>query len=50
MLFRSEAVHSNFFENESMFPKGSIEFDCALLMQHIAHEWHEQADLCCSAA
>ncbi len=45
-----EEVCSNFFENESLFPKGSIEFDCALLMRNIAHEWHEQADLCCAAA
>ncbi|MBC7820575.1 MAG: DUF2071 domain-containing protein [Planctomycetaceae bacterium] len=45
-----EEVHSNFFENESLFPKGTIEFDCALLMRNIAHEWHEQADLCCAAA
>lgn len=45
-----DEVRSCFFENESLFPKGSIEFDCALLMQHIAHEWHEQKDLCCSAA
>lgn len=43
-------VRSNFFEDESLFPKGSIEFDCALLMRNIAHEWHEQADLCCAAA
>lgn len=45
-----EEVRSNFFENESLFPKGSIEFDCALLMRNIAHEWHEQADLCCATA
>ncbi|MBM3968934.1 MAG: hypothetical protein FJ302_03585 [Planctomycetes bacterium] len=45
-----EEVRSNFFENSSLFPKGSIEFDCALLMRNIAHEWHEQADLCCAAA
>lgn len=45
-----EEVRSNFFENVSLFPKGSIEFDCALLMRNIAHEWHEQADLCCAAA
>lgn len=45
-----EEVRSNFFDNESLFPKCSIEFDCALLMQNIAHEWHEQADLCCAAA
>jgi hypothetical protein len=45
-----EDVHSNFFEDETLFPKGSIHFDCALLMRNIAHEWHEQADLCCAAA
>ncbi len=45
-----DEVRSNFFENESLFPKGSIEFDCALLMRNIAHEWHEQADLCCATA
>lgn len=34
-------VHSSFFENETIFPKGSIEFDNALLMKNIAHEWLE---------
>ncbi len=33
-------VESSFYENETIFPKGSIEFDHALLMQNIAHEWH----------
>jgi hypothetical protein len=42
-----EEVHSNFFDDETLFPKGSIEFDCALLMRNIQHEWHGQADLCC---
>lgn len=32
-------VHSSFFENENMFPTGSIQFDNALLMTHIHHEW-----------
>jgi hypothetical protein len=45
-----DEVRSNFFENEAIFPKGTIEFDCALLMRNIAHEWHEQADLCCTPA
>jgi hypothetical protein len=45
-----EEVHSSFFEDESQFPKGSIEFDCALLMRGIEHEWHDKADLCCAAA
>ena len=43
-------VRSSFFENESLFPPGSVEFDCALLMRGIEHEWHGQADLCCAAA
>ncbi len=34
------AVHSSFFENESIFPKGSVQFDNALLMTQIKHEWH----------
>jgi hypothetical protein len=41
-----EAVRSNFFEDDSMFPKESIAFDCALLMRGIEHEWHGKADLC----
>ena len=45
-----EEVHSSFFEDSSLFPKGSIEFDCALLMHGIKHEWHGKADLCCAQA
>jgi hypothetical protein len=44
-----EEVRSSFFEDESLFPKGSIEFDCALLMRGIEHEWRAQADLCGAA-
>ncbi|HQU85804.1 MAG TPA: DUF2071 domain-containing protein [Pyrinomonadaceae bacterium] len=33
-------IHSSFYDTESVFPKGSIEFDHALIMQNIAHEWH----------
>jgi hypothetical protein len=43
-----EEVRSSFFDDESLFPKGSIEFDCALLMRGIEHEWHGQPDLCCA--
>ena len=42
-----EEVRSSFFEDEALFPKGSIEFDCALLMRGIEHEWHGKSDLCC---
>lgn len=34
-------LHSSYFENLALFPKGSIEFDSALLMQNINHEWHQ---------
>lgn len=39
------SVSSSFFEDERTFPPGSIEFDCALLMRGIAHEWHAQQSL-----
>lgn len=32
-------VRSSFFENETIFPKGSVIFDNALLMKNIPHEW-----------
>jgi hypothetical protein len=34
-----QKVHSSFYENEALFPKGSIQFDNALLMTKIEHEW-----------
>jgi hypothetical protein len=34
-----QLVRSSFFDNTERFPRGSIHFDCALLMQNIAHEW-----------
>jgi hypothetical protein len=43
-----ERVRSSFFEDELQFPYGSIEFDSALLMRHIEHEWHGKADLSCA--
>ncbi|MEO6590495.1 MAG: DUF2071 domain-containing protein [Pyrinomonadaceae bacterium] len=33
-------VESSFYDDETIFPKGSIKFDHALLMKNIAHEWH----------
>lgn len=43
------SVSSSFFDDESLFPAGSIEFDCALLMRGIEHQWHEREDLCHSS-
>jgi Uncharacterized conserved protein (COG2071) len=45
-----EHVESSFFDETRRFPKGSIEFDCALLMRGIKHEWHGVPDLCCADA
>jgi hypothetical protein len=44
-----EEAHSSYFDDETIFPKGSIELDCALLMRGIPHEWHGKPDLCCAA-
>jgi hypothetical protein len=33
-------VISSFFEDQHIFPKGSVQFDNALLMTNIEHEWH----------
>ena len=37
-------IKSSFFENELMFPKGSVQFDNALLMRNIEHEWTSVPD------
>ncbi len=37
-------VSSSFFENELVFPKGSVEFDNALIMTRVEHEWQSEAD------
>lgn len=38
-LLEVENVQSSFFEDETIFPKGSVKFDNALLMKNIEHEW-----------
>jgi hypothetical protein len=40
-----KSVYSSYFSDEARFPKGSIEFDNALIMRDIAHEWHTADDL-----
>src|SRR5262245_2426023 len=40
-----ENVSSSYFANETMFPAGSIGFDCALIMRDIAHEWEAGAPI-----
>jgi hypothetical protein len=41
------AAQSSYFDDRTVFPAGSIEFDCALLMRGIQHEWHGKSDICC---
>jgi hypothetical protein len=38
-------LHSSYFQDETKFPPGSIEFDHALIMRNLAHEWHTVDDL-----
>lgn len=33
-------IGSSFYENRELFPDGSVEFDHALIMRNISHEWH----------
>jgi hypothetical protein len=33
-------LRSSFFESKALFPEASVEFDNALLMRDIPHEWH----------
>jgi hypothetical protein len=40
-----ERAHSSYFEDTAMFPKGSIDFDCALVMRNIEHEWEAAKEL-----
>ena len=39
-------VESSFFDNEQVFPKGSVKFDNALLMKNISHEWIGLEEIC----
>jgi hypothetical protein len=40
-----DRVESSFFGDHGLFPAGSAEFDCALLMRGIEHEWHGRESL-----
>lgn len=39
-----ERVYSSYFADESKFPAGSVQFDHALLMRNIKHEWHSAGE------
>jgi hypothetical protein len=40
-----EDVYSSYFDDEKSFPKGSVEFDCALVMRDIPHRWRTAPEL-----
>jgi len=40
-----DKVESSFFAGRALFPPGSVEFDCALVMRGIDHEWHGRETL-----
>jgi hypothetical protein len=40
-----EGLHSAFYEDVTRFPRGSVGFDCGVLMRGIPHEWHALRDV-----
>jgi hypothetical protein len=42
---RVESAASSYFSDQLLFPAGSIDFDCALVMRNIAHEWESAAPM-----
>ena len=40
-----EQVYSSYFADETKFPGGSAEFDHALIMRNIAHEWRTASNM-----
>ncbi|MGC1480376.1 MAG: DUF2071 domain-containing protein [Chthoniobacterales bacterium] len=45
-----ERIRSAFFDDRVVFPVGSIEFDHALLMRDVPHEWHSERSMTASGA
>jgi hypothetical protein len=43
--FRVDQVDSSFFNNSTPFPRGSIQFDHALIMRDVQHEWRLAAPM-----
>jgi hypothetical protein len=37
-----DEAYSSFFSDEARFPPGSVEFDCALIMRDIPHQWRAE--------
>ncbi len=44
-----EEIYSSYFSDPATFPAGSVEFDCALIMRDVPHEWRTEPDLYCDS-
>lgn len=40
-------ARSSFYDDAQVFPRDSVQLDCALLMRGIEHAWHGRPSLCC---
>lgn len=40
-----KSIYSSYFSDETKFPVGSVDFDHALIMRNVQHEWHSADDL-----
>jgi hypothetical protein len=40
-----ERASSTYFADETVFPAGTVTFDCALIMRNVAHEWQAGAPM-----
>jgi hypothetical protein len=38
-----ESLTSSYYEDLTRFPKGTVEYDCTLIMRDIRHEWEHEA-------
>jgi len=45
MPLEVSTIRSSYFSDTSLFPPGSLEFDHALLMRDIPHEWHSMPEM-----
>ncbi|OAI57486.1 hypothetical protein AYO47_01705 [Planctomyces sp. SCGC AG-212-M04] len=43
--FNGESVRSSWFDDHSIFPQGTAEFDHALIMRNICHEWRARGSM-----
>lgn len=41
-----DRIESSFFQDGNRFPPGAAQFDCALVMRGVEHEWHGRECLC----